>query len=804
MDNKIVPLQFNFEDELINANNKKRIKESKDNGNQFFRESPKYFINTGTSSYPDHIMAKNANLSSYTIDKTRVLEVIEINDDFAHYFVAPRRFGKTFTASMICTYYDYYYANIFEDLFQNTYIYNALQSSNIEPYLIYYRSKCFVFEMSFANINTSNYDNFEKSMLSILYTAFKDFSLKYYGIDKTNQLHEKLTCTNRTTLDIIINFIHTLIEFCQNDFIIDGLSHFQLLIFIDECQGAYLPYSEFILNGQRDSRLDLFSAFIGSITKHFKKNKYIKKPFLLMAGLIPLPHSVTVSKCDYINCHDIQSPIMSHFIGLLSADVEKMFNDFNVSQHGRELLRRYFNNYQLCKMEELEKFNNEFSKPMNWDPNLMTFYNPWSLMNSMKKGYIVCLFTGGSSIVSMLEVLLEDPKYFEIITELSSKKPVSLSKDFSSGFSKMDDYVNVQDSNFLIKLLIISGYLCISDEMVWIPNQEVHEYYQNVFKRHLSFRNIPLKLPVNISQFLFDRDFYLFFSYIQIYLTRYIPVFKIFNESVIQSLLFAWLAINLEKCQVFIEYSMSHKQDKRITKADIVIIDVNGLAIVFELKNASDADINKIVKIGYKQIFSRQYYDFLDNQNVKEVVLCSLAMIPTESAIIFSGPTPKHLFFPKKNPKSFPNSFITTSFGSFLDCKISFIESKQEDKYRLIDSNKKNSAIIIVDSIRSIEHVESLTSWKKIKAHSNQQKRDSIIASFPQQNPYLILSIPAIRALNFIPKPDVVFLLEPPTIEFDISKLLPFCNQELIVFYDVSQKNLKDRIENYFSTIQAK
>jgi len=41
--------------------------------------------------------------------------------------------------------------------------------------------------------------------------------------------------------------------------------------------------------------------------------------------------------------------------------------------------------------------------------------------------------------------------------------------------------------------------------------------------------------------------------------------------------------------------------------------------------------------------------------------------------------------------------------------------------------------------IRSINHVESLTSWKKIKAHSTQQKRDSIIASYPQQNPYLIL-----------------------------------------------------------------
>ena len=177
-----------------------------------------------------------------------------------------------------------------------------------------------------------------------------------------------------------------MIEYCVDALLLDDPFGFQLMISIDECQNAFLPFYNDIIDGFLDPRLELFSRFLGSIIKNISFSPGYNKQILLMVGLMPLPKSITCSTCVLINCHDIHSPMLSHFIGFLSADVEKMFDEFIVSQYGRFLLRHYFNHYQLCSMESLRVFSTKPSSRMKWDESLMTLYNPWSLMNSMKEG----------------------------------------------------------------------------------------------------------------------------------------------------------------------------------------------------------------------------------------------------------------------------------------------------------------------------------------------------------------------------------------------------------------------------------
>jgi len=788
--------------DLINEAEIEPLVSKSDNGNEFYRYSPIYSIDTRSTSYPEHKLSKTNNHKNYTIDKTRILEVLSIDDAFSSYFVAPRKFGKTFTASMICSFYDYYYKDVFDELFQGTYIYQQIN----ESYLINRKSKYFVFEVSFSHILTSNNETYANSFLETLYNALSKFSTKYFGIDLVDRLKKILKEKYCSTYSQILYFFQTLIGVCTNDYMLDGLSHFSLLIFIDDCEGAYLPYYKDIINGRDDYRLRLFSIFLGAITRNFDSFGSIRKPCLLMVGLIPLPNSITAGKIDYICCHDFLSPIYSHFIGFLSADVEQMFNDFNVSQHGRELLRNYFNNYQLCPLESFEMFNKSFSKPMNWNQNLNIFYNPWSLMTSIKEGSIIQLFSEGCNQFGILDELLEDPKYFDIIIALSSKRKKSLLNGFRTEFSTMDDYINIWCSESFIKLLIISGFLCYSDGMIWIPNQEILEYFQKVIKKHFLRLNVPLELPITISKYLMDRNLDLFFCYTQLYINKYIPNIGIFNGAVINSLLYNWFFTNLKNCKVITQYCFYHKPDetKGIIKsyADIVIIDEYGLAIVIKLEDSRQKYMNLTVQKGYEQVFSPAYYPFYEFQNVKEVVLCSFAMTHDGYTIIFSSPISIHRFHPNIKLNDIPNRTISTSYDSFLGCKIIYIQSTRENAYKLINSQRNNSSIIIVNHLSTINGIESLSSWMKISGHNSKEERDFVINSHPQKYPYLIVTLAALRGLDSYPSPDVVFLLEPPEIEDDLFKVWPLCKKELILFYDESHTELKYRTSQYFSQIK--
>ena len=59
----------------------------------------------------------------YYIDKTHFIPKIEMMPSFL-FFIRPRRFGKSLFLNMLAFYYDIYYTDEFEEIFQETYILN--------------------------------------------------------------------------------------------------------------------------------------------------------------------------------------------------------------------------------------------------------------------------------------------------------------------------------------------------------------------------------------------------------------------------------------------------------------------------------------------------------------------------------------------------------------------------------------------------------------------------------------------------------------------------------------------------------
>ena len=71
----------------------------------------------GTANY-EKIIQNN----HYFVDKTKYIEILENLGTYHHFFLRPRRFGKSVTISMLEHYYDLNRKDQFEELFGDTYI----------------------------------------------------------------------------------------------------------------------------------------------------------------------------------------------------------------------------------------------------------------------------------------------------------------------------------------------------------------------------------------------------------------------------------------------------------------------------------------------------------------------------------------------------------------------------------------------------------------------------------------------------------------------------------------------------------
>ena len=85
----------------------------------------------------------------YYIDKTNFIEKIENNSNFL-FFLRPRRFGKSLLISTLESYYDRYYADEFETIFQNTYILD-----NPTPL----KNSFYIMRFDFSAVDVTDYEN---------------------------------------------------------------------------------------------------------------------------------------------------------------------------------------------------------------------------------------------------------------------------------------------------------------------------------------------------------------------------------------------------------------------------------------------------------------------------------------------------------------------------------------------------------------------------------------------------------------------------------------------------------------------
>ncbi|MBL0721277.1 MAG: AAA family ATPase, partial [Sulfurovum sp.] len=137
----------------------------------------------------------------YYIDKTQFIQKLEDDANFL-FFLRPRRFGKSLTIAMLCAYYDVYFKEEFDAIFQDTYVLE-------HPTPL--KSSFYILRFDFSAVDSADYENSFRNAINIKITSF----IEKYNLDLL------LTVTNP------IDNMATLLMYCSKE-------NIPLYVLIDE------------------------------------------------------------------------------------------------------------------------------------------------------------------------------------------------------------------------------------------------------------------------------------------------------------------------------------------------------------------------------------------------------------------------------------------------------------------------------------------------------------------------------------------------------------------------------------------
>ena len=143
----------------------------------------------------------------------------------------------------------------------------------------------------------------------------------------------------------------------------------------------------------------------------------------------------------------------------------------------------------------------------------------------------------------------------------------------------------------------------------------------------------------NIEKYLFDKDFHLFYITL-IKSIQNINTISFLSESAYHGYVFMYFYFNLMNSKVYSNYTIQHENNENPTKVDIYIETKNGLCIIIEIKRCKKGifELKKSALNGFKQIFTKKYYDVLYLQNNQEIILTSMSFVDNEAFIFYSNP----------------------------------------------------------------------------------------------------------------------------------------------------------------------
>ena len=377
----------------------------------------------------------------YYFDKTKFIENILEDRSKVKLFTRPRRFGKTLNISMLKYFFDV------KNKDENKNLFEGLNISKSEYFNK--QGEFPVISISFKDYNEKKWESgFRevKGIIERLYTKYK------FLTEKMDEIEIEKFNSVRRTLDLadwknsLLNLSKYLYEYYGK----------KVIVLIDEYDQ---PIINSYINGYYNETIDFFKSFYGSV---LKDNEYLEMG--VITGILRVAKENIFSGLNNLEVHTILDSEFTEYFGIMENEVEDALKDFGL-EYELEDVQKWYNGYLFGDTK---------------------VYNPWSIINFLKKGKLrpYWVNTSGNGLIQLYLEKLKN-EIFDEFSRLLNKENIFETINDSMTFGNLE--ANFEKN--IWNLFFHSGYLTLAkkndedEEEVYlkIPNEEILKMFSKMF-----------------------------------------------------------------------------------------------------------------------------------------------------------------------------------------------------------------------------------------------------------------------------------------------------------------------------------
>ena len=539
----------------------------------------------------------------YYFDKTKFIENILEDRSKVKLFTRPRRFGKTLNISMLKYFFDV------KNKDENKNLFEGLNISKSEYFNK--QGEFPVISISFKDYNEKNWKSgFRevKGIIERLYTKYK------FLTEKMDEIEIEKFNSVRRTLDLadwknsLLNLSKYLYEYYGK----------KVIVLIDEYDQ---PIINSYINGYYNETIDFFKSFYGSV---LKDNEYLEMS--IITGILRVAKENIFSGLNNLEVHTILDSEFTEYFGIMEDEVEEALKDFNLEYELKDV-QKWYNGYLFGDSK---------------------VYNPWSIINFLKKGKLrpYWVNTSGNGLIQLYLEKLKN-EIFDEFSRLLNKENIFETINDSMTFGNLE--ANFEKN--IWNLFFHSGYLTLAkkndedEEEVYlkIPNEEILKMFSKMFIE-VYFRD-----SNNFSKFtnaLKSGDIEKFKFELNKILLENTGIFDVngnYKEQFYHGLMLG-LILKLRN-----EYEITSNGFAGKGRYDLLLKPKNILGgregIIFELKIVNlveklekdnlEKKLEKECEIALRQIDEKKYSSVLRNAGVEKVLKIGIAFLGKEFEVKF-------------------------------------------------------------------------------------------------------------------------------------------------------------------------
>ncbi|MDR0415069.1 MAG: AAA family ATPase [Prevotellaceae bacterium] len=392
------------------------------------------------------------------VDKTRFIELLEKETNPHHFFIRPRKFGKSLFYSTLLHYYDVNKADNFERLFGELYI-----GKHPTPK----RSSYMVMQFNFSGLNTADRQNFIDDFNSAIKISIFEFMLRYQNIiPNVDMLNEQLkeASTGSGRLKLVLAAMNTIGR--KVFVLIDEYDHFanDLIVMGKQHTGDEFYYTVVRANG-----------VVRDFYETLKINTSDALDRIFITGISPVMLNDLTSGFNIANNLTLE-PAYNEMMGFTQEEVNDLMLKTGVDPALIQVdMEMYYNGYLFNR--------NGGSKVYN--PSMILYFFEQLLRNgaseniidsNMKTDYgrLQNLVQNGMNSLKLLEITKNNGVMSDIISDFSIDR--------------------LDDDKYFVSLLFYMGLLTIDRQMegclyLKIPNYSIRTVFWEYIEQLISDQN---------------------------------------------------------------------------------------------------------------------------------------------------------------------------------------------------------------------------------------------------------------------------------------------------------------------------